>query len=115
VPQPLALVGHAAVAVIAIALVCRAWWLRLDERVPILAAAAMLIPPYLLTYDALFLAVPIIWLVHQRRHLALIPLIWLFCLLPVATYFHKWPGPNTVPLAAMLCLWALTRANRDGT
>jgi hypothetical protein len=107
VPQIVALMGHGTAAAVATALVYRAWSLRLEERVPILAAATMLIPPYLLTYDALLLVVPIIWLVQNRRHLALVPLVWLLCFLPIATHFNAWPGPNTIPLASVICLWAL--------
>lgn len=107
VPQNIALAIHSLVAFGAIVLVCRAWWLNLDERDGVLAAATLLIPPYLLTYDALLLVIPTLWLVTQRRHLWVIPVAWLLCFLPIAGYFDYYEGPNTVFLAALLYLWAM--------
>lgn len=107
VPQASALAIQAVIAVISIGLVCRAWWLGTEERAPILAAATMLVPPYLFTYDALLLVIPMLWLIERRRHLWAILVSWLFCFLPIAYYFGYYSGPNTVPLAAMLCMWAL--------
>jgi hypothetical protein len=107
VPQNPALVLHSLVAVAAIVMVCRAWWHDLDERDGILATATLLIPPYLLTYDALLLVIPTLWLIDKRRHLWVIPVAWLFCFLPIAGYFEYYRGPNTISLAVMLYLWAL--------
>lgn len=109
VPQAAALAIHGVVAVGAALLVWRAWRKGLEERVPILAAATMLIPPYLFTYDALLLVVPMAWFARRRRRPVVIAVAWLLCALPVATYFGAWPGPNAIPLAALLCLWALHR------
>jgi hypothetical protein len=113
VPQAPALVMQAAVALVAIGLVCRAWWLGAEERGPILAAATLLVPPYLFTYDALLLVIPTLWLIERRRHLWSVPVIWLFCFLPIADYFGYYSGPNTVPLAAMLCIWAVHSHRRS--
>jgi hypothetical protein len=107
IPQTPALLIHAAVALTAVMVTARAWWLRLDERVPILAAATMLIPPYLFTYDALLMVVPIGWLVKQQRYPYLLALVWLCCFIPIITYFSPWLGPNFISLAAIACLWAL--------
>jgi hypothetical protein len=76
--------------------------------VPILAAATLLIPPYLFTYDALLLTIPLGWLFRQQKGGAAFIAIWIFSLLPVVAYFTAFP--NTIPLAAMLSLWALHRA-----
>jgi hypothetical protein len=107
VPQTPALAIHWAIALVAIALVCRAWWLKLDERVEIMACATMLVPPYLFTYDSPLLALPLLSFVNARRHVWMVPTVWLLCMLPVTTYFHWYQGPNTIPLASVLCLWAL--------
>lgn len=106
-PQIPALLAHGAIAIIGVFLTCRAWWLRSDNRVAILAAATMLVTPYLLTYDCLFLVVPIITLATAGRAPVLVALIWLCCFLPVADYFGWYHGPNTIPFASMLSLWGL--------
>ena len=113
VPQNIALAVHAVVAFAALVLVCRAWWLDLDERDGILAAATVLVPPYLLTYDALLLVIPTLWLIERRRHLWVIPVGWLLCFLPIAGYFEYYEGPNTVFISAILYLWALHAPVRE--
>jgi hypothetical protein len=96
-----------ATAAIAAIVVFRSWRLGFDGKVPILAAATLLVPPYLFTYDALLLVVPLGWWVRDRRHPYLVAVIWCLCLLPVAGYFSLYRGPNTIPIAAMISLWAL--------
>jgi hypothetical protein len=109
VPTAPALLIHGAIALAAAALTARAWALKLDSRGPILAAATLLIPPYLFTYDALLLTIPLGWLLRRRSGGARFLLVWIFSLLPVVAYFT--PFPNTIPLAAMLSLWALHRTD----
>lgn len=106
VPMRAALVVHGIVAVGAAALTGRAWWRKDEARVPILAAATLLIPPYLFTYDALLLTLPLAWLAKERRQAAFVA-AWLLSLLPAIAYLR--PFPNTIPVAAMLSLWALHR------
>ena len=106
-PQTLALAIHAVVAIAAAAITTRAWWLDLDEKIPVLAAATLLISPYIFTYDALLLIVPAAWLVRQGRF-AMVTILWLLSLTPLLTYFTPWVWPNLVPVAAVLCLWLLT-------
>ena len=98
---------HALFAVIVAGLTIRAWWRRDDTRVPMLAAASVMMTPYALPYDSLLLVVPIAWLIERRREPLLIGPIWLLCALPVAHYFGVYSGPDTIPLAAILCIWAL--------
>jgi hypothetical protein len=109
VPDRLALAIQATVALVAIALVCRAWWLGHEERIPMIVPATLLISPYLFTYDALLLAIPLLWLIERRRQFWDVIAIWFLCLLPVASYFALYSGPNTVPIAAGLSIWALKR------
>jgi hypothetical protein len=107
VPQVPALIGHGIIAAVAIAVTCRAWWLRHDNRIPVLAAATMLVIPYLMTYDCLFLAAPMMTLDAEQRRPHLVALIWLCCFLPVMGHFGWYHGPNTIPFASLLSLWGL--------
>lgn len=104
VPMSTALLVHGIIALGAAALTARAWWLRTEERVPVLAAATLLAPPYLFTYDALLLTLPLAWLAKQKRQAPFVS-AWLLSLLPVIAYLR--PFPNTIPLAAIVALWAL--------
>lgn len=106
--QTPALVLHAAIAAAATLITARAWWLRSDERIPILAAATLLIPPYVFTYDALLLIVPAAWLIRERRF-ATVAVLWFLVLSPLLTYFTLWVWPNLISLASLLCLWRLHR------
>lgn len=110
VPQGPALALHGAVALIAAALVWRAWRSRRDEAVAILAAATLLVPPYVFTYDALLLSVPMAVLLQNGRNLAWVSVIWLLCFLPVASHFGVYHGPNTIAAASILCLVLLTHS-----
>ena len=105
--QSIALAAHSIVAAFAALLAARAWWLAAKSRVAILAAATILIPPYVLTYDALLLVVPLGYLIREQRSAGMVAVSWIFCLVPVLSYFELYSGPNTVPLAALACLWAL--------
>jgi alpha-1,2-mannosyltransferase len=105
--QSAALAGHSVIAIAAAAAAARAWALKLDERIPILAAATLLVPPYLFTYDGLLLAPVLGGLLRREQNHAAFLLVWLFSLLPVVCYFT--PFPNTLPLAALVALWALHR------
>ena len=90
---------HGIVALAAAALTARAWALDLERKVPILAAATLLVPPYLFTYDALLLTLPMAWLLQQRERRASFAAVWLLSLLPVVSYVT--PFVNTIPLAAI--------------
>lgn len=103
VSQEPALGVQVLLALWATASVCRLWWRKADGRAAALAAAALLIPPYLFSYDALILVVAFGWLIERRRYGEFL-CAWLFCLLPVAGSFGFYSGPNTIPLAAILCL-----------
>lgn len=112
VPQTPALMLHGLIALGAAVLVWRAWRGKREDRVAVLAAGTLLVAPYLFTYDALLMVVPMGWFVVRQQRPWLLAAMWLFCLLPIATYFGGYPGPNTIPVAAMLALWALEADSR---
>jgi hypothetical protein len=107
VPPTAAFAIHGVVALAAAALTARAWALRLEERIPILAASTLLVPPYLFTYDGLLLTLPLAWLI-RREHARTTLAVWLLSVSPVICYFTRFP--NTIPIAAMLALWVLHRS-----
>ena len=113
VPASLAFAGQVMAAIGAAAVTWRAWSLRLDTRGPTLAAASLLVTPYLLTYDSILLIIPMGWFITRQRHPAALVLIWLLCLLPIISYSGVYKGPNTIPIAAILCLWLLYRDEKQ--
>jgi hypothetical protein len=106
-PQIAALSIHVIVAVAATALTARAWWLKLDERIPILAASTMLVSPYFFTYDSLLIVVPIGWLLRHDIRPIVFAFLWGLSLIPIIASFTHWLVPNTISLAAIGCLCAL--------
>lgn len=91
----------------------RAWALRLETRGATLAAATLLTTPYLLTYDSILLIIPMGWFIRKQRHPIALVVIWILCLLPIISYSGAYTGPNTIPIAAILCLWLLYRDERE--
>lgn len=93
---------HDCIAFAAAAVVGRAWRRSHPNRIPILAAATLLISPYIMTYDGLLLIVPLAAITG-------IPaiLIWTLVLLPVLGDFGVYSGPNTISVAAGLSLLVL--------
>lgn len=106
IAQTPALAVHVIVAIAATAITTRAWWLDLDEKIPVLGAATLLISPYVFTYDALLLIVPAAWLIREGRFAA-VTVLWFLALTPLLTYFTPWVWPNLIPVAALFCLWLL--------
>jgi hypothetical protein len=109
--QTAALLVHALIALGAAFLTWRAWARAVPERVPVLAAATLLVSPYTLTYDSLLLLAPLAWLMREKRQPYVIAAVWAL-LLPVGLLNGPYHGPNTVPLACVLCLWALLREGK---
>jgi hypothetical protein len=106
VPQQMALAAQAICAAGAAFVTWRAWRLGLETRVVVLATASILISPYLFTYDTIFMVLPFAWFLRAGdRYMA--ALVWFGCLLPFVSYSHYYSGPNTVPLVAIVSLWAL--------
>ncbi len=114
VPQGIAFAVQLAAAAAAAVLTWRAWASARESRAAVLAAATILVPPYLFTYDALFLVVPFAWMLQHGQKRAAV-LVWIACMPPLLFYFHLYRGPNTVPIAAILCLWSISRAGSTET
>lgn len=112
-PQPVALAAQALVAVAAAALTWRAWAARNEQKVAVLAAATLLVPPYVFTYDSLLLVLPLSILIQDRHRPWRAAILSLCLLLPLLGYFGFYPGPNTVPVAALLSLWWMNAAERE--
>jgi hypothetical protein len=99
-----ALILHAMLAAFAIFAAWASWSRKLEARVPVLAAATLLVPPYLFTYDALLLAIPLAWLSARGHHPLVLSALWLLAALPVADHFGLYSGPNPIPLAAVMSI-----------
>lgn len=95
---------HFVAAAAAVVVTWRAWAGDWEQKVPVLAAATLLVPPYMLTYDALLMVLPVAYSVTGRPRPWLVGILWLLCLLPVVFYFGIYSGPNTIPLAVILSL-----------
>jgi alpha-1,2-mannosyltransferase len=114
VSQPAAYTIQLVAAAVATAVTWRAWASNKESRAEVLAAAIVLLPPYLFTYDALLLVLPFAWLLkHGEKRAAFV--VWITCMLPILYYFHIYTGPNTIPIAAIICLWRVSRAPRRST
>jgi hypothetical protein len=107
IPQSAALAIQGVAALGAAFLAWRAWASGDERRIAVLAAATLLVPPYLFSYDSLLLILPIASFLRDGKHEWRVPVIWLLLLLPLLGYFGLYPGPNTIPVAAILCLWWL--------
>ena len=112
VEQSLAMILHGFVAAVAAMLTWRAWASNWEQKVPLLASATLLIPPYLLTYDALLLILPLGYWLRQNARLPWVVGLWVLSLLPITHYFDLYRGPNTLPLAAILALVLLVGDRR---
>jgi hypothetical protein len=111
-PLWIGLTVQALVAVAAAAATWIAWARDLPTKVAILAASTLLVPPYLFGYDALLLLLPLGWLIRHERQPLTVALIWFLCVLALAAGTDFYPGPNTIPLAAALSVWAMFREAR---
>jgi hypothetical protein len=114
-PQPFAL-GLQGIAAIAAAVVTWRCWARgSEQRGAVLAAATLLVPPYVFAYDSLLLVLPFGVLLKDQERPWRAAILWACLLLPLPGYFGFYPGPNTVPVAAVLSLWWMTGRDREGS
>jgi hypothetical protein len=102
----LALILQAAIAANAALLVWLAWRVNARYKVELLAAATLLVSPYLFTYDGLLLAIP--FAAAGRRSAIAFGLV----ALPVVSGIFELDIPNTMPLAALAILVELADFRR---
>ena len=103
VPAATAIALHSSLALVAAAMTWLAWARRYDTRVPLLAAATLLVSPYLFNYDSLLLFIPIGWLIVRQKRPAIIILLWV---LSFAALFAKLPNPTFIAAAiALVVMW----------
>ena len=107
VPAAPAMALHAGLALIAAAAAWLAWSRRYDTRIPILAAASLLISPYLFNYDSVLLLIPIGWLIVQRKRPLIIIALWA---LSAIALFAKMPNPTFI--AATIALFVMLQEAR---
>ena len=110
-----ALTVHVAIAAFAASMVWYAWRSHWTDRAAILAAATVLVPPYLFSYDALLLVLPLATLITNHRRRWLVPIVWGLSALPLANNFDLFAAPNGLPVAAAImlatmCLDAMRRS-----
>ena len=106
-----ALSVHIAAALSAALIVWIAWRRDWESKIPVFAAATLLISPYLFTYDAVMLAAPLVWLITRKPGWALV--VWCLALVPLLRNVG-YPGPNAIPLAVIAALIAMILPDRDG-
>lgn len=107
VGQSQALIAQGIVAVAAAVVTWRAWAAGLKQRAAVLAAATILVPPYLFIYDSLILILPLAEFLKDRQRPWRAAIIWVCLLVPLFGYVDLYKGPNPIPVAAALCLWWL--------
>ena len=96
-----ALAIQVAAAIVAALAVWTAWRKDWPTKLPIAAAASLLVSPYLFTYDAVLLVAPLVWLARRKPGWAVA--IWCLALLPLLRGLG-YAGPNGIAPAAMVAL-----------
>jgi hypothetical protein len=92
---------HALVALAAAAAVWLVWRRQVDlgAKAAVLAAASMLVSPYVYVYDTMLLIVPILWLVSAGVDRRLILALWL---IPLVTFLQSFGFNETVNVMPLL-------------
>jgi hypothetical protein len=92
---------HVLVAVAAAAAVCIAWRRKVDPgaKAAVLAAASMLVSPYIYVYDAMLLILPILWLISAGVDRRMILALWL---IPLVSFLQSFGFNATVNLMPLL-------------
>lgn len=102
----MAMAIHVAVAAAAAVMVWQAWRQDRPGKEAVLAAATLLATPYLLTYDAVLLGLPVAWLLLRGSRPVAALLIWAFSLLSVVAIAGLYELPNMLSFGAMTALVA---------
>jgi hypothetical protein len=100
---------HAIVATVTGFLVWLAWRQDWEGKIPLTSAAALLISPYLFTYDGVLITLALAWLSGWKA-LG----VWLLLAVPLVRVFTVHDLPNTVPLAAGMAVGVIALAGRRG-
>jgi hypothetical protein len=103
---------------LAATIVAISWRQRWPSKVAVLAAATLLAPPYLFSYDAVMMIAPLGYFATSRSWKALA--IWVLMLEPLFARIGRYNYvpilisnlPNTLPVAAALSLFLLWK-DRD--
>ena len=107
-PVAIAWAAHIAIALAAATAVWLAWRQDWDGKIALTSAAALLMSPYLFTYDAVLLTLALAW-VRWPGALALMGLLSI----PLARVFAHQDWPNTVPVAAALAVLLIAQTDRQ--
>lgn len=109
-PQEVALAVHFAVAAAAALFVWRVWRSDVEPlaKAAVLAAATMLISPYLFLYDGVILALPFLWLARSAERPMVLAPLWMLPFVSVALIGRASATSNLlalVPLGLTVLLW----------
>lgn len=108
---------HGLVAAVAAFAVWQVWRSNAEGgcKAAVLAAATMLVSPYLFLYDAIILVIPFLWLAREGGKPALLAILWLLPIVTIAQTFG-FNGPvnlNPVaPIALLAILWRRSFSTR---
>ena len=105
IPVALAWAAHIAIALAAAAAVWFAWRDDWDGKIALTSAAALLMSPYLFTYDAVLLTLALAWL-RWPGALAVMALLFI----PLLRVFSHQDWQNTVPIAAALAVLIIAQS-----
>ena len=112
-----ALAGQGLSATAAGIIVVLSWRQNWESRTSVLAAATMLVPPYLCSHDAVMMVGPLGWLAARSNWR--VAIVWLLLLIPWFNTTLPNPlslgfgVPDTTPIAAALSLFFLWRDRED--
>lgn len=106
----------AGIAAVGVALVWRSE-AEIDAKAAMLAAASVLISPYIYLYDTVLLVVPFLWIARRGEDGRVLAMLW--CI-PLIVALQNWglnevlnPAP-LLPIAMIALIWRRLRTDRSG-